>query len=471
MYLNLDRGLIKNKKLIPWLTGIGILLSAGVILGLNGYFGGGGSIPEDTFTRGLVGYWSFDEGSGATSTDLSGNGNDGTLTNSPQWTTGKSGGGLQFDGVNDYVDCGNPTSLNIAGVITVEAWVYPKAANSVIYEDSTAAHNPTLILIYQADGKFEFLRYSAGWRATTDPSVKPLNAWYHIVGTYDGSYQRLYVNGQEVALLLFSGDLDDTAGRNVIGIDSRLDPTYGIMNGLIDEVRIYNRALSAEEVRYHYNRGGPVGHWKFDEGSGTAIRGQTSTEGGLTSDGSIKSSSLKFDGVDDYVLVPASPSIAIKGNPISIELWLNMAGSGNSWQKLLTKWESLNLNGWNLNTNLDGRIFFDFFTDVNNRVGRSYNGLAQYFGQWTHIVATYDGSGTEAGIKIFINGLQVDNLSDTAGNYTGFDDSAYDLFIGRRHDAADRFRGLIDEVRIYNRALSASESKNRYNQTKHLFGK
>src|SRR3990167_283101 len=76
-------------------------------------------------TSGLVGYWNFDEGSGATVADSSGNGNTGTLTNGPTWTTGKIGQALSFDGSNDYVDAGTGSSLNLASSLTVSAWIKP----------------------------------------------------------------------------------------------------------------------------------------------------------------------------------------------------------------------------------------------------------------------------------------------------------------------------------------------------------
>ncbi len=118
---------IRNKKRFSIVIAAFILLPAGVILGLNGFFGGGAEIPSDTMTRGLVGYWSFDEGSGATSTDISGNGNDGTLTNSPKWTTGKVSSALQFDGINDYVNMEDNTTASplsfTSQAFSIEAWI------------------------------------------------------------------------------------------------------------------------------------------------------------------------------------------------------------------------------------------------------------------------------------------------------------------------------------------------------------
>ena len=107
----------------PWVIGV-VIATVGSVGALNGWFGGGGSIPEDTLTRGLVGYWAFDEGSGTIAYDSSGFANNGTTTNGPSWTNGKVGGGMEFDGTNDYVDVRDSDSLDITNEITIEFWIY-----------------------------------------------------------------------------------------------------------------------------------------------------------------------------------------------------------------------------------------------------------------------------------------------------------------------------------------------------------
>jgi len=265
-----------TKKLIAVSATLAAILAAGGFLAAQfGFFSGGTnapSVPEDTMTRGLVGYWSFDEGSGSTAYDASGNGNDGTLIHDPKWTQGKSGSALQFDGTDDYVDCGNDESLNITDAITIEAWIKPTTWASYRYPVSkkkdTTGYSLQTGDVSTSGLQFRIYIGGAAYLAETN-ILPPLNQYSHIIGTYDGSRVRIYMNG-----------IEQTIGRDVIGsIDITTNPlTIGCyssgtchFNGIIDEVRIYNRALSAEEVRYHYNHGGPVASWNFDEGSGTVV--------------------------------------------------------------------------------------------------------------------------------------------------------------------------------------------------------
>ena len=148
-----------------------VLVSVSGVFALNGYFGGGSTIPEDTMTLGLVGYWSFDEGSGQIAYNAASTGavNDGTLGSSasadsadPKWTTGhavsggrhgvSSGSALSFDGDNDYVNAGNDPSLNITDAITIEAWVKPSGANEngyIIAKTGTGGNNSGYSLYWE----------------------------------------------------------------------------------------------------------------------------------------------------------------------------------------------------------------------------------------------------------------------------------------------------------------------------------
>ena len=194
--------LIINYKLLI-AVGVLALAATGGTLALNGFFGGGGAIPEDTMTRGLVGYWSFDEGDGAIARDASGNNNHGTLTNGPTWAQGKNGTALQFDGKDDYVSVPNNSSLNIADNITIEAWInlpsLPVDTNvgAVIVEKYSSLKG--FFLSVRSTGKLHFRPHngtaSQGWDSASSISV---GEWYHVVAVISGSNGYTYINEAKV---------------------------------------------------------------------------------------------------------------------------------------------------------------------------------------------------------------------------------------------------------------------------------
>jgi len=271
---------MKKKNIILLGTAI-ILLIGGSVLGLNSYFGAGGKIPEDTFTRGLVAYWSFDEGTGNTVYDLSGNGNHGTIYGA-KWVQGKFGKALSFDGVDDYVDCGDDESLNPGtGSFTISIWVGGYTDTSSNMHTLVAKGDPLDgpsndgYIIDLRGGKVRVSIGDGTNRAEfsyVGPSLAD-GGWHHIVLVVDRNTQQMkaFIDGE------WTGDTADTsavgainpAENLIIGKRSQINSYY--LNGTIDEVRIYNRALSEEEIRYHYNHGRPLAHWRFDEGSGTTI--------------------------------------------------------------------------------------------------------------------------------------------------------------------------------------------------------
>jgi len=221
---------------------------AGTILQRPLYFG---------LNQGLVGYWSFDaqDMAGVTAYDRSGNNNTGTLTNGPTRQIGKIGQALNFDGVNDYVNAGNGASLNITDAITLSAWVkiigaqptYARIiAKSWVYYLQIDTNN-TAVLGFQ-DGQ--------PWIGVLGSRVLSDNTWYHIVGTYDknggATNGRIYINGVLDNTLTSTQPIQTVGSSVLIGAHSGGLPGF---HGLIDEVRVYNRALSAGEIQQLYNAG------------------------------------------------------------------------------------------------------------------------------------------------------------------------------------------------------------------------
>jgi glucose/arabinose dehydrogenase len=196
----------------------------------------------------LVGAWGFDEASGGTATDASGRGNAGTLSG-PVRTTGRYGGGLSFDGVNDWVTVADASSLDLTTGMTLEAWVRPAALGSAWR---------TVVLKEQA-GQLAYGLYAGtdtGSRPAAHvftsrdigllgPSALPLSTWSHLAMTWDGLTVRVYVNGTQVSSSALAGTAVTSGSPLRIGGNSVWPEWF---SGVIDEVRVYSRALNAAEI-------------------------------------------------------------------------------------------------------------------------------------------------------------------------------------------------------------------------------
>lgn len=200
-----------------------------------------------------VGIWAFDEGSGTIVLDSSNYGNNGTLTNGPVWTTdtpsGK-GSALSFDGVNDYVDAKNGTSLNITKEITIEAWAkYGTMSGSRDILNHSGCNG---YFLYAIGGSGIALGQQCNGDTLKGTKDINDNKWHHLVGTYDGTTARIYIDG----VLNNSNTKSWTFSNNGnLSIGRAGDSNSEYFNGLIDGVRIYSKALSSSQIKKHYTEG------------------------------------------------------------------------------------------------------------------------------------------------------------------------------------------------------------------------
>lgn len=206
---------------------------------------------------GLVAHYTFDEGEGSVARDVSGNGNDGRILGATYATHG-NGSCLEFDGIDDYVDCGGAPSLDLRGTVTIEAWVYPE--RRVTGEPGILGkHFESYLLSYYADGKCWWYVSGGGNNAK---GLLTADSWHHLAGVFDGTSMTLYIDGS-AADSHSSKASQIKPGQHfligaVLGDASATDPAYvrtAYFPGKIDEVRVYNRALAADEVRAQFERG------------------------------------------------------------------------------------------------------------------------------------------------------------------------------------------------------------------------
>jgi hypothetical protein len=234
----------------------------------------------------------FEEPSGTATTDASGSGNNGTLTGAARVANGKFGRAVSFSANGDWVTVPDAASLDITNAMTLEAWVNPTSVSgwqtALLKEGSNA-------LAYGLYINNDTNRPSANVHAgsnevdTRGTAQVATGTWTHLAGTYDGSTLRLYVNGSLASSLAVSGTLLNSTGALRIGGNGVWGEWF---KGLIDEVRVYRRVLSASEIQTDMNTA---------VGAGSQDTTPPSAPGTLTATGSIGQAALSWGAATDDV--------------------------------------------------------------------------------------------------------------------------------------------------------------------------
>ncbi len=464
----------------------------------------------DTLKNGLVGHWTFDGADLVSNVaDKSGNGNNGNMSGftstSSAKVVGKLGQALKFDGVNDYVN--NPTNIVLTGDYAISTWFFSENAintnkrlisigdstNSIYAHIST---NPSAGNAIGLKSVHCIQNTLSGGLSVARYALASSNAWHHVICNYSGGVlNSMYVDGVITALDAGNGTWANDAHTGIkFGTRGSLATFWA---GRLDDTRIYSRTLSASEIQKLYNQGGSklnsqtpnaggdtlksglVGHWTFDgadlvsnvvDKSGNGNHGNMS---GFTSTSSAKvvgklGQALKFDGVDDYINA---------GDIESIDT--STALSGCAWVKHTTITNDDGIFAKITGGSGDGFIFFR--DDVGATSGRT-DGYNIYFAdsgdtdtvriesatnasplnKWTQVCFTFQ-TATANGLHLYVNGVEDANSPVSTASIGAINAGTAMLSIGERLDFSNPFNGTIDDVRIYNRALSASEVKQLYN--------
>lgn len=227
-----------------------------------------GTVAQPAQEEGLVLYLAFDEGTGSIIKDSSGNGNNGSIMGGARWVQGKDGKALEFDGEDDYVRVPYNDIFNITDTITLAVWIKPSLPfappwKAIINNREFGAEGSYLLQTSQTDGGPErvaefALRLPGGYTYMRAVTLLTSDDFWHIVATYDkeSSQMKIYVNGNLEKTAkpnrAPSGPIDPASEDGIfIGKDYGVDaPNW--FGGIIDEVAIYNRALTEAEVKDLY---------------------------------------------------------------------------------------------------------------------------------------------------------------------------------------------------------------------------
>jgi len=445
--------------------------------------------------KGLVLYLPFDEMSGSIAHDLSGHGNNGIGYNGTiqqiNWTAGIFGGAVKFDGMNDYVEISGSSAINIAkaiensGEFTVSLWIKPYEwvapndvgrahwlfanANDLAIKTGGA---PDLIVDYKAtDDHPHWITYRI------NPDL--LNKWFMVTYCYNNStgYLQLYINGELVAekYVGLPPYLPDVISATSPYIRFGFADVSGYQAyGCIDEVRIYNRALNASEIRYLYELGksklhlerGLVLHLTFDEGQGNVTYNYAWTNisvmsgkfyGNLSAnwtDGLI-GKAIEFDGVNDYVKIPSLQANLTEG---TVSFWIYRFSDQrvDDYISIAGKYPLIYSGG---GSNNGFQIYWygangvPWYSDKFYVPPNEWHMLTVTWSNITHTLTIYlDG---EVIVK-YTNMILPIQTNPT-------------VYIGLYPIAHRYYWGIIDDVRIYNRVLSPEEIKALYLLTKNKY--
>ena len=202
--------------------------------------------------NGLVAAYGFNEGSGVQVADASGQGNGGTISSATWTASGRFGAALSFNGTSSWVTVADAASLDLTSGMTIEAWVNPATGTgwrSVVLKEIAGGLAYALYSANNASRPAGYVHMTVD-NGLNGTSAVPLNTWTHVALTYDGATLRMFVNGVQVSSLAVTGSIVVAPGALRIGGDSVWGEYF---KGLVDEVRIYNRALTATEIQTDMN--------------------------------------------------------------------------------------------------------------------------------------------------------------------------------------------------------------------------
>ena len=435
-----------------------------------------------------IGHWKLDEKGDSDADDVSGNGNTLTLINTPSWVSGKFGSGVKFSGSNQHLIRADDADFDFAddANMTLEVWFKHDVASAqevVLSKYSEAGYK----IIMESDGDITCaMDYDSTWTPTDSISSTAATYddgnWHHVACVKSAATSlSLYIDG-----VLIGADSALTATNTL----TNSDPLYfgidadGVTNdftGALDNIMLYTVARTQPQVSWDYNKGAPISHFKFDECQGATLYDSISplngaavtmgASGTQTAVGTCAvnattarytgrsgkiNASFNFDGTDDYAVRTGS---ALPTVDFSLTAWVYRNVTSNAHT-------ILKVSPGNGTNELKLAITADDDGTNNNKLRFTVDGTSAYSqktissaGTWYHIAAVRSGATT----SMYINGV-LDPVTGSDGTALSF--GSCNMYIGGSPGSGcdatitEYFDGKVDDLRIYNYALNATQVKN-----------
>ncbi|MEV8371497.1 LamG-like jellyroll fold domain-containing protein [Kribbella sp. NPDC056861] len=404
---------------------------------------------------------------------------DGTLQGKPKYGPGAVGNALQLDGVNDYFTA--PSAARTDNSFSVSAWVKPESATDargMAIASQQGDRASGFYLNYRGDTKKTTFMLAASdtdnaaTAAAQGPALQR-GVWTQVTGVYDkpASHLRLYHNGVKVGDTQLAANFTtwNAAGPLTIGREKWNGVVGSPWLGAIDEVQVFDRVLSDAEVRASVGRDNVrTAHWKFDELSGKTARNDVDGSPDLVLSGKAAFTGTTGGALGGALRLPGSdPLDFASGGPVlrtdqsfTAAAWVNLAelpSDGNTRTALSVDGE-VNSALYLGHRAADGGKWEAYMPSQDKVAPRPTDAVirsdvAASLNTWTHLAAVYDAPAHQ--LRLYVNG----KLAGTTAQNNGFNASG-PLTIGRgRYEGsqANPWKGLVDDVRAYNRELSEAE--------------
>ncbi|MGB7532346.1 MAG: LamG domain-containing protein [Halobacteriota archaeon] len=402
------------------------------------------AVTPTSAETGLVAYYPFD----GDTNDHSGNGNDGT-NHGATFVSGTSGQGLSFDGADDFVSA--PVNINpdVMPEMTMVAWVRPDDGSPIkpVISHDNGGYDRSLGIDSRGGG--------VGWSAFSGSGnvlgyhPVTIGEWVFIAAVYDQDAEtvKLFVNG---ALI---NEEKGSLGTGWEHINIGTSPSYGkYFSGIIDEVKIYNYALSTAEIKSLYETTPTaepelVAYYPFDgDTSDHSGNGNDGINNGATFVSGTSGQALSFDGTDDYVSAPVNISPDVMPQ-MTMLAWVRPDDDSPIKQVI-----SHDHGGYDRSLGIDSRgggTGWSAFSGSGGVLG--YHPVT--IGEWVFVAAVYDQDAET--VKLYVNEAMYEEKGSLGPGWEY-------IHIGSNPSFVEYFSGIIDEVKIYNYALSNADIQKLY---------